>query len=306
MKTSIIGGGALGLLWSARLAIAGFPVTLVTRTRAQASLINEAGIILRSLSGEERAVQVQACSAQTVTAGKTDWLFVMVKQMDLPEAVSLIPALAHPGTQVLFWQNGWGHGEVISGLSAIADTYLAVTTEGALRQEANRVVHTGDGETWVGPYPERRQTVPPLLRPFFQLSEKIAWDQGILVRIWEKLAVNCVINPLTALEEKRNGEMAHPRYEKVKQAIIEELVCVAKAEGIRLDPMALREKAERVIQFTARNQSSMLQDMKRGRKTEIDYINGVVVKLGAKWRFPTPINAELVQRIHAKEAQIGC
>lgn len=305
MKTAIIGGGSLGLLWSARLAMADLSVTLLTRTAAQASLINKTGIILQPLSGTEKVVPVEACATEDYLGERVDWLFVMVKQLDLPQLLPTIQALVHRRTQVLFWQNGWGHGEVVKTVSTMADTNLAVTTEGALRQAMNRVKHTGEGITWLGSYPQSLPLVPPPLRPLLQLNKKIVWEQEILVRIWEKLAINCVINPLTALAGIPNGEIADSRYDKIKEAMIEELVCVAQKEGIALDSLVLREKVEQVIRLTAGNQSSMLQDLKRGRKTEIDYINGVIVKLGRKWSLSTPTHAELVERVHAKEAQNG-
>jgi 2-dehydropantoate 2-reductase len=306
MKTAIIGGGALGLLWGARLARAGFPVTMIVRTQSQAATIKKMGMTVQSLSGGEWTVSTEACASSSLPSGKADSVFVMVKQMDLPAVTPLIASLAHEETQVLFWQNGWGHGEIVKKLSAQTCTYLAVTTEGALRLGENRVAHTGNGETWVGPYPSSRKEPHPALERLWQLEQKMAWDPDILVRIWEKLAVNCVINPLTALEDVPNGEVGHPRFEQMKRAIIEETVRVARAEGIRLDTAAVKERVERVIRLTARNHSSMLQDMKRGRKTEIAHINGAVAELGAKWGIPTPVNAELVRRVQDKEAQIGC
>jgi 2-dehydropantoate 2-reductase len=308
MKVAILGSGSLGLLWGARLSrMEGLKTTLLTRTQAQAELLNETGIERTGLDGRveifpANALAVSECPPHLVF----DIVWVMVKQTQLADVMPILKRIICGETQVVFWQNGWGHQEKIKSLKKNSWTYVAVTTEGAWKKAGNKVVHTGNGVTYVGLFPQNGREPHPQFISFLRfLSDpgetRLLYDRQILCRIWEKLAINCVINPLTAIYGIKNGELLKPEYASKWRPILEEVVQVSTCEGIDFFYEQLDERVREVCRRTARNDSSMLQDLKNGRKTEIDYINGAVVKTGAKHGVATPVNAELVAEIYEKE-----
>jgi 2-dehydropantoate 2-reductase len=137
-----------------------------------------------------------------------------------------------------------------------------------------------------------------------KLITPIHYEERIVVRLWEKLAVNSVINPLTALLECPNGELLQPVYDSLICQLIEEMVQVAKAKGIDLDPSRLLERVRQVCHRTSSNFSSMLQDLRNGRKTEIDAINGILVSYGRETGIVPKMHQLLWELIKAKEARL--
>jgi 2-dehydropantoate 2-reductase len=307
MKVAILGSGSLGLLWGARMQpLFGESLHLLTRTREQAEFLNREGIRFTDLYGKTEQRVCRARWSERVADGKIDVLLVMVKQTHLPSVIPVIQKGTHRESQIIFWQNGWGHQERIAKLADRPWTYLAVTTEGALKEGPNAISHTGGGETAIGLYPPASKQPHPLFLCWMRmLMEKygplIQYDRQILHKIWEKLAVNCVINPLTALYQVKNGALLSPEYEGEWKEVLSEVVLVADQEGISLSYSEINEKVKSVCEKTAGNLSSMLQDLMRGQKTEVDFINGAIVRLGQKHRVNTPANSRLVSLIHEKE-----
>lgn len=305
MQFGILGGGALGLLWGARL-LAEHPV-MVTRTSEQSELIQKQGLSYTARNGQKKVVPLQSvCGSVLRGQISFDLLFVTVKQKDLGDVLPWIEQHTHPESQIVFWQNGFGHHELLETLAHRPWTYLAVTTEGALKEAGNAVRHTGQGESWIGLYPGGSGP-HPLMRHLISKWEKpfaVHVEKHIMGRIWEKLAINCVINPLTAIFGWTNGELLSKKDEPTWRGILNEVVYVARKEGIQLDPDALLEKVAGVCERTAANTSSMLRDIQNGTMTEIDAINGAIVRLGQRHGIPTPVNARLVSLIRAKENRV--
>ena len=303
VRIAVWGGGALGLLWSARLAPRTGPFLLVTRTAGQARQVNNTGITLTTLSGERKKIRVKARPAGWIREDPPfDVILVMVKQHHLPSVIPLLKNVIHPETQVLFFQNGWGHQKWLEQLSSRCETYLAVTTEGALKN-GNHVRHTGKGTSWIGSYPDGDKKTSPALRSLLETAGKdlLQYDEDIRQRLWGKLAVNCVINPMTAWYETRNGALLHPKYDAEKEGILTEVAEVASLEGISLPFRQMWEQIHEVCRRTSANLSSMLQDVKHHRPTEIDYLNGAIVRLGAKHQRKLPVNQLWTGRIREKE-----
>ncbi|WP_164491738.1 ketopantoate reductase family protein [Staphylospora marina] len=311
MKTGVIGGGALGLLWAGRLAGGGLDVTVITRTEAQAERLRNKGLVFTGLDGEESLVDVRAKAISADPAGDPfDVLLVTVKQRHLPGLIDRLSPMSHEQSALVFFQNGWGHDREIRRLGAKAHTFAAVTTEGALRTGPNRVHHTGSGQTWVGPFPHEGEGEPSWLDAWIERVSaidpevKIHREHDIRSRMWEKLVINCAINAPTAILEIPNGDLLHERHAPLLRAVVEEAVRVAEAIGVRLDANRMLEKVVNVCRNTSGNRSSMLQDLMRGEPTEIDWINGTVVRLGERMGMDTPVNRQLVDRIREKERHL--
>lgn len=304
MRIAVWGGGSLGLLWSARLASKFDHLLLVTHSERQADAINRAGIDLTNQAGEQKNLKVRAKQADLVVEDAPfDMILVMVKQYHLPVVFALLQKAVHPGTQVLFFQNGWGHQTLLQELSSSCRTYLVVTTEGALKCGDQQVIHTGKGISRVGAFPGKQAEPSPALQELFVKTGPglFQYDENVLQRVWEKLTINCVINPMTAWYEIRNGELLNPEYEEEKKAILAEVIHVASLEGIQLSEQHMWKQIQQVCLQTAMNLSSMLQDLNNKRVTEIDFMNGAIVRLGKKHRVETPANWLWVSRIQEKE-----
>lgn len=304
MQVAVWGGGSLGLLWADRLA-AEFPETiLITRTRAQRDEIQAQGIRVTGVDGRchRRQIQVEWVASERIP--RLDAVFITVKQRILSGIAPRLAEICSPAASLFLWQNGLGGEKFFLPYFSSEQIYRAVTTEGALRKGWAHVYHTGSGESWVGPACGENFS-PRVERLIQELSSKsvpIHFATDLRQRVWEKLAVNCVINPLTAIWNLPNGALPeqddfYPWMEK----ILHEVVQVAQKEGIYLSQEELQKKVLSVCLHTATNRSSMLQDLDRGELTEVDFINGAVVEQGGKGVIPAPYNERLTRLVHQAE-----
>lgn len=318
-RIAVVGGGSLGLLLAGRLAAAGADVRLVVRTAAQRDRLRAEGLCVEAVDGTIRAC-VPAFAAADPPNGPVEWVLLCVKQRHVAEAAPVCAAWLGGTGRLVAWLNGLGHEEVLARWVEEARLYAAVTTEGALRMDAACVRHTGRGETHLGPMkPDGvgpaggAAALSPLVAVLRRAGFATCAKPDIRPRIWRKLAVNCAINPLTALLGVPNGALVdaaelHP----VMRAVIEEVAAVAAAEGVVLgdDPVGapiadrLLDEVFAVCRRTAANRSSMLQDLERGHPTEIAHLNGAVASRAARRGLAAPVNATLAQLVRAKEALV--
>lgn len=306
MRIAVIGSGSLGLLWASRMARLSYEVTVVTRTIQQHEQIVQAGICCEELDGEIIHTYVHSCPIEF--AGELppfDIIFITVKQYQLNNIMAMVQSCSHPFTQIIFWQNGLGQEDAIQLLQYRPDTYVAITTEGAYRKSEAQVAHTGQGETWIGTFPHQNKW-KPLLREFIQQLQQVVVSpimetDAIFQRMWEKLAVNAVINPLTSILEVPNGELVHLGFDQVIENITAETCQVARSLGIELDHVKTVKKIKEVCRLTAPNTSSMLQDIQRGTLTEIDAINGAILRYAKEHNIPIYYHELLYALVKAKE-----
>jgi 2-dehydropantoate 2-reductase len=184
--------------------------------------------------------------------------------------------------------------EVDNILSGQHPITLLSTTHGACREpsedEIYHVTHAGVGKTFV-------QDDPALALLLTHAGLMAESTHDIEDMLWLKLAANCTINPLTALLKCTNGQLTQqPLFQRMAPEILEE-VSMVSPDSERLSPPLLREFVDQVIVDTERNQSSMLQDVLRHRPTEIEYLNGYVVRKGAELGVETPANLEIYHRV---------
>lgn len=322
MRIDVIGGGAIGLLFGSRLAKAGADVHIWTRTRRQAAELAEEGIELRPLDGSAaRTVRVKSgwigdADHWPGDANRDDragrFLLLTVKQTDVNEqlleqlAVLACQVNGHRPTIVCL-QNGVGHLERIKSRTGEATVLAAVTTEGAKRLNARSVQHTGSGDTWIGPWPgngnkldhklenQQKMLISMLQTAGFASSLSNEMENLIL----RKLMINAVINPLTALYDVTNGELPqHPARKRLMKALLTETETVLRAAGMNIREDGWR-LIEEVCDRTGGNVSSMLSDVRAGRKTEIDSINGQIVKMAENLLLAAPLNQAIVELVHA-------
>nr|WP_066327213.1 2-dehydropantoate 2-reductase [Anoxybacillus amylolyticus] len=273
MRIGIIGGGAIGLLLAAYLS-PHFEVTVYTRRQGQANRLNEQQLRFCK-QGTEQRIHVRAALFGE-QAAQEDILFITVKQYDLSAVLSQLKNVPST-TTLLFLQNGMSHLRLLSQWKE-QNIVLGVVEHGALKHDDRTVEHTGMGKMTLSLFQGRLGQVEKLLDgkiPHFPIEYTDDWR----TMVTNKLVVNAVINPLTAILRIQNGELVRvPEYmEMMKQLFAE--VCESLA-------LSNRESAwQRIVAIcekTAANCSSMLSDIKHRRKTEIEAILGYVLEEGKK------------------------
>lgn len=178
-----------------------------------------------------------------------------------------------------------------------------ITAQAATLLGPGRVRHAGSGPTVLAAGPGQAKTMAAIAAVFNQAGIPTSVTEDGEALLWSKLMVNVGINALTAVLRVPNGTLAEvPECESIMAQAVAEAVTVARAMGIEFSGEETLHKVRQVCRVTSSNQSSMLQDILKGRLTEIDVINGAVVRKGAENGIPTPVNLMLTELIKALEA----
>lgn len=296
MRIAIVGAGALGSLFGGLLARSGLDVLLLDNHPERARHISENGLRFEGISGDLK-IPVKATADFSEAAG-ADWFLICVKAHSTASAAERIVPLAGEKSTVLTLQNGIGNVEKICEFIPPSRVVAGTTSNGANVLGPGHIHHAGAGETIVGELDgsdsERLMEISGIFTRAGLPARASSNVEGLL---WGKLLVNVGINPLTAILRIRNGEILErpPALALMRLAVLE-AYSVSLKKGVTLefgDPVM---KAEEVAKLTARNISSMHQDARAGRQTEIDAICGAVVAAGRELGVETPIN-ELLWRI---------
>ncbi|MFZ5761234.1 MAG: ketopantoate reductase family protein [Thermodesulfobacteriota bacterium] len=304
MKIVIVGPGALGSLFAALLAAAPtHDVRLLDHDPERAARMN--GKLLLSVDGQEFCRQVKA-SADVAGIGAADLLLLCVKAGDVATALVAARPLLTPDTVLISFQNGIAHLDTLAAAQLPLPPAVGVTAMGATLLAPGHVRHGGSGLTRVGfaaaTDPENTERLARAVAVFRAAGMATELVDNIIDFVWDKLLVNLGINALTVLYDCPNGrlpDIAEAREQLV--AAVQEGERVARALGIRLAPDPVGRTLA-VCRATAVNISSMLQDVRRGRPTEIGAINGALVARAEILGIEVPVNRELVRRVRAIEA----
>ncbi len=290
MKLTIVGAGAMACVFGARLA----PVADVTLTdpwREGIQAVSEKGILL------EEPARIIATHVAAVPWGApvepADLALILVKSWRTPEIAGRLDRLLKPDGAALTLQNGLGNLETLGPRA-----HLGVTHQGATLLGPGRVREGGTGPTWIaGP-----AWVVQLFRRAGIAAESAGLEQ-VDSLLWGKLVVNCGINALSAVLRVCNGELiGRPDALSLLRQAAEECAAVARAKRVTLPFSDAAGKACEVARQTAVNYSSMLQDVLRGAPTEVDAINGEVVRWSERLGVPTPVNQVLLRMVRALTA----
>lgn len=302
MKIVVVGPGAIGCLCAAFLAKSKAEIWLLDKHKERAEKLNQQGIIVEGISGNWQA-QVKV-TADVKEIGSADLIIICVKSYHTKNAIMSVRSLVGEDSRVLTLQNGFGNIEIISEVVGPEKAIGGVTNLGATLLDVGHVRHAGKGETVIGRIDGK---IPVEMRDIRELFNKSGLEtrisRDIKGLIWSKLIINVGINALTAITRLNNGRLVE--FEGTKRILREavtEATRIAKRKRIKLiydDPLA---KVEAVCEATATNVSSMLQDVLRKKQTEIDFINGVIVRLGQELGIPVPVNAILVDLVKTIEA----
>ncbi|MDD0973127.1 putative 2-dehydropantoate 2-reductase [Pseudomonas fontis] len=294
----ILGAGSLGSLWACRLARAGKAVRLILRDPQRLAAYEAAGGLTLV---EQGLAQRHATPAETAdTQGPIHRLLVACKAYDAEQAVvSLLPRLAKDAELILL-QNGLGSQDAVAARVPHLRCLFASSTEGAFRESDWQVTFAGHGFNWLGD--PANPSAPPWLEDLHDAGIPHQWTPDILTRLWRKLALNCAINPLTVLHDCRNGGLLEHHCEVA--TLCAELADLLRVCGQPEAAQALNEEVERVIHATAANYSSMYQDVRQGRRTEIHYLLGHACRTAARHAQPVPhlerLHRRLVEQLNAR------
>ena len=291
----VFGAGALGSLVAARLSAA-HNVTLVGR-REHVLAIRTSGL---RVTGRTECVATAVEAVTEPTETPPDVVLVTTKSYGTAGAIEALDRFSKQSIFVSL-QNGLGNEEI---LAERAENVLgAVINQGVTFLEPGAVYHAGEGETELGAFqgaePGDAERVASAFRETGLPARAV---DDIRARIWLKVILNAAVNPLTALLAKRTGELiGDPALESAIRLIVHESVAIAHAAGIALEENAILEKIWSVARATKDNKSSMLQDLQRGRRTEIDAINGALLDRARALGVAAPQNELLFHLIRAAE-----
>jgi 2-dehydropantoate 2-reductase len=305
MKIAVLGGGgAMGGLFGAHLAEAGHDVCLIDVSRDAVAAINAHGLTLEDkASGIPRTVSV-AASSEPATIGPVDAVLAFVKCYHTEDAVRAALPMLGEQTVVMTLQNGWGNAPRIAAVVGEARVLVGLTYHSATLLAPGRVLHAGKGVTYLG---ELDGALSPRLEALRQALADAGFEvhvtQQVRDQIYAKLALNACTLPTSALL----GLQAHQLIEHdgvlhLMRGLLKEVVAVARAQAITIDEDERWEAITGLLKRAVGAKSSMLQDVERKRRTEIDVINGAIVEAGRRAGIATPYNDSMVWLIKSLEA----
>jgi 2-dehydropantoate 2-reductase len=303
MKIAIVGAGAMGCLYGAQLStLPENQIYLLDVWQDHLDAINRDGIQMDEDGSFQTYDQVKACR-HAYEVGPVDLAIIFVKSTMTKQAMADNKALIKDITVVLTLQNGLGNVEAICEV-VHADHVLAGTTaHGATMLGPGRMKHAGKGKTVIGELSgELTDRVRMIADMFSKAGLETEPSDNAVGLIWGKLLSNVGLNALTAITGLLNGQLLdYPETEELMTMAVLEAKAVADAKGIRLSYDDAVEHTRALCRATAPNRSSMLQDVSNGRKTEIDMINGAIVREGRVLGIDTPINLALTNLIKTIE-----
>jgi len=300
MKIGIVGAGAMGGLFGGMLTRAGQDVWLIDNHKERAEEIKREGLIIEEsgvfMPGEpkEEVIRIKA-TTEPREVGPCDLVILFVKAYDTEEATRDSLPLTGNKTVWLTLQNGLGNIEKMSKIVEEGRVIGGITYQGATVLEMGRIRHAGFGKTEIGEISGKKsERIKYISDIFNQAGIETEISDNIEGVLWGKLLINAVINSLTAVTGVKNGQLLEsPHLREIMKLIVEEVVRVPLGKGIRLPYQRVVEKVEEQCQASRDNISSMLQDILRKRRTEIDFINGAIVSEAEKIGIPTPLNRAL-------------
>ncbi len=293
-RVIVVGAGAIGSLYAAKLA--SHADVMVVARRAHADAINRGG--LKVVGVESFNARIAATTAVERIAPGT-LILLTTKVNDNRAAVDPLVERLQDDTTILCLQNGYGGEQIvrdaIGGRKPKVVVLRAITQFGAIFEEPGVVDYKVAGHTLIESHP-RSDAIAAL---FTACGLKATVTEAIAAQVWWKLIFNCVINPITSITGTEVGGIADPRLDPLKQRVVDECLAVARAEGITFAIDFMQTITE--VFGASRNIASMRQDLLKRKPTEIEHMNGAVVRLGARHGIACPVNEALVAMIKALE-----
>ena len=296
-KIVIVGAGAMGCFLAARLAAGGLEVTVVDVDQARLDVIGRDGITLHDDRGTAIA-QVRACLAADV-AGPVDLVLLMTKGMFSAAAIRSVAHLAAHNPLVLTLQNGLGNVEAIADVFHTDHILWGVTDFPADLEGPAQIASHGEGHIWLGGANDRAHAhASAVAEALNRAALNAEIDPEVRVSVWEKVAFNAALNPLSTITGLPVGGLDCSEGRRIATAVAEETIATATALGVPIDPARVLAKIDFALANHRTHKPSMLQDRLVGRRTESESINGAIVRMAEQAGVSTPttrILADLVR-----------
>lgn len=297
----ILGSGAMASFFAARLLAAGQPVAMLDAWEEALQKISGLGLRLVNSDGHLETFHPLVATADPNDCPSTSLALVLVKSWQTEQAARQLRQVLTPDGLALSLQNGLGNLEKLAAILGAERVAAGATTYGATLLEAGLVRPEGEGEIAL----EQATRLSGVYQRLHSAGFKLRRLADLESLLWGKLLVNAAVNPTTALLGVPNGALLkYPYAWAIAEAALLEACQVSAAQNIRLPYTNPRRHVRAVIRKTAGNHSSMLQDLRRGAPTEIEAINGAIVRCGAKFGLETPVNRLLVWLVQARLATL--
>ncbi len=292
----------MGSLFGGRLSLAGHEVVLYDIYREHVEAVQKNGLAIEDAASGAVTTAHPSASADPESARGADVLIIFVKSTATEEAAAQFAPRAGRNTIVLTLQNGLGNESLIAARFGAERTAAGVTSQGATFLGPGRIRHAGKGPTHICMSDRRNEKLAPLCAALEKAGFETHVRPDVAGLVWSKLVINVGINALTAITGQVNGKLVESEETKAIMAdLVAEAVSVARARGIPLsydDPLAT---VCDVARKTGANRSSMLQDFDKRRPSEIEVMNGAIVREAAGVGIPVPVNATITRVIRAME-----
>ncbi len=304
MKIAVVGAGAMGSIFGARFHQAGHETVLVDVAQSLVDTINAEGVAV--VRGDDETVTRVPATTEPETVGPVDIIVFFTKCYHTSAAAESARPLVGPDTVIASLQNGWGNGDVLAAAYPPGQVVVGVTYNSGLLQGPGRVLHPAEQPTVVGSFSDGGDGATRLAEALESGGLATSVASPVRPEIWKKLILNAATLPASALTGMTAGALgtSQDMLDLVSETT-REAVAVARALGHEIDFDERIGTILGLVEKAGPTKASMLQDVEAGRRTEIDVINGAVVRAADEVGVAVPINRALMQLIKGWETQRG-
>jgi len=300
MNITIVGQGAIGLLWYHHLT---------KDSNNNISLACSSRLQLPRLETYFTDINNQTTSSRLILSNdeklsNAELILICVKSYHLDSVLTSLAKKFNPSASIIFCHNGMVDVEKFKTLTQ--PCYALLTTHASKILQPFHAQHTGLGHNDLGLITGKACSIKQdkILQILTQALPTLTLSDNIKEKQWLKLAINCIINPITAIDNIDNGLILNDKYIALIDSLLAEITTIASYQGLSFTVNDLKNQVLSVAIKTTKNCSSMRSDIIQKRKTEIDYINGYIVDLAKDYEIPTPENEKIVQQINALEQHL--
>jgi 2-dehydropantoate 2-reductase len=294
MKIAVLGAGAVGCYYGGLLARSGYPVTLIGRSTHVAAL-QKNGLLFETAQGSWH-FPVHA-TTEVCQVANADTVLFCVKSVDTETAGAAMAPHLKPEAVVYSLQNGVDNAERLQSLLP-QQVFPAVVYVAAGMEGPGHVRHNGRGELVLGPDP----ACEPFVLACQTAGISVERSAAVTEALWSKLVINCAYNALSAITQQTYGQLVQqtPGVVNLIDGVIQECRAVAATMGLVLPPN-LDASVHQIAVSMAHQRSSTARDLARGKKTEVEHINGYIVRQGLRLGVATPVNTTLLTLVKVLE-----
>jgi len=303
MKIAIVGAGAMGSLFGGRLSQSGHQVLLYDINREHVETIQTDGLVIEDLASGTQEICHPIATTQAEDLRVAEIFIIFVKSAATEAVARQFSEITGVGTIAVTMQNGLGNEAILKKHFGEQRTAAGVTSQGATFLGPGRIRHAGRGPTHLCMSDRNNEKLEDFVDALNQAGLETALEENIDDLIWSKLIINVGINAVTALTGLPNGRLLEfPNCKALMADLVAEAVAVAEKRGVHLtypDPL---EMVYTVAEKTGGNRSSMLQDFDRKRQSEIDFINGAIVREAEALGLEAPVNRAVTRLVRIHDA----